>query len=74
MPRRKATGRPDQQTEEVTHVQGTISGNVELVDEWPEGAELAASEVGVAAQAASVDIDARLAGLAQLDTHLCPDE
>lgn len=55
-------------------MQGTIAGSVELVDEWPVGAELAAGEVGVAAEAASVDIEARLASLAQLDTHLCPDD
>lgn len=73
MSRRKASGRPDQRTEEVQRMQGTISGSTDLVSEFPEGQLLAVSEEGVAAQAASVDIDARLARLAELDTHLYPE-
>lgn len=72
--RRKATGRPDQQTEEVEHMTGTIEGSTDLVDEWPVGAELALTNVGCAAGKADRELDAGIARLQAIDTHLCPED
>lgn len=53
---------------------GTIEGSTELLDEWPVGAELAMSNMGCAAGKATRELDAGIARLQAINTHLCPEE